>query len=168
MKGLNRKVVVIVAGVAMVIAIAAGWSWGISKVRVAQQAHCHKTLRSIGQAMLLYQNEHHCLPPSLVALSKDADIPASLFACPAVHERPTNSGHLTADSASDFAYTPPVGLLAASTQPFPFSPQVILAYERDPNHRLAGSPAAHVLFADFSVELLPLADLQALVPRQAP
>ena len=164
MKGLNRKVVVIVAGVAMVIAIAAGWSWATSKVRLAQQAHCHKTLRSIGQAMLLYQNEHHCLPPSLVALSKDVDIPASLFACPAVHERPTNSGHLTAD----FAYTPPVGLLAASTQPFPFSPQVILAYERDPNHRLAGSPAAHVLFADFSVEVLPLADLQALVHRTTP
>jgi hypothetical protein len=168
MKGRNRIVSAIIVAAVMLLGAAAGVWWATSKVRVAQQAHCHKTLRSIGQAMLLYQNEHHCLPPSLVALSKDADIPASLFACPAVHARPSNSGNLTADSASDFAYTPPVGLLAASTQPFTFSPQVILAYERDPNHRLAASPAAHVLFADFSVELLPVAELQALVQRQVP
>jgi prepilin-type processing-associated H-X9-DG protein len=59
---------------------------------IANRVKCAANERSIGQAILLYENDFHGqYPPDLVTLAKTESVPLSVFVCPSSNDTPASS-----------------------------------------------------------------------------
>ena len=136
----------------------------------ANRVKCASNLRQIGQAVLLFANEHNGnFPDSAEQLLAHADLTSDVFVCPSSSDTPapgadskTRANNLTRGGHLSYVY---VGKgLSAVTGPGATG-KAVVAYEPLSNHSNGG---INVLFADGHVEFFNapqaqriIADLQA-------
>jgi hypothetical protein len=146
---LNIFIVVGIASLSLVILMTS-----LSRRRYSpNRVRCHKQLQTIGQAMLLYANEHNGAYPATVDdLIITQDITPSIFVCPASDDVPAFDGATLAATAANVAVPGQLSYVILS-KGFTdrATPDIVLAYEPLTNHQNIGM---HVLFGDSHVEWL--------------
>ncbi|HWB53316.1 MAG TPA: H-X9-DG-CTERM domain-containing protein [Tepidisphaeraceae bacterium] len=131
----------------------------------ANRVKCGSNMRQIGQAMLLYSNEHGGKFPSDMGTLIIAEaIPPQAFFCPSSNDSLSPEfGKMVPeaqaawlDQHSDYIY---LGKGKTSSSP----PDVILLYEKDSDHH----DGMNMLFGDGHVEFVaPLSQAHAMIDRQ--
>jgi prepilin-type processing-associated H-X9-DG protein len=130
----------------------------------ANRIKCGSNMRQIGQAMLLYSNEHNGhFPADLGSLIMTEEISAQVFVCPSSNTKV--SSHLltlgTDDQAawvnahSDYVYLGK-GLTTSC------APDTILLYEKDSDH----GDGMNILYGDGHVDFVRLAEAHQMIQRQ--
>ena len=123
----------------------------LSRAReVANRVKCGSNLRQIGQAMLLYANEHNGAYPDTIGGLLEEDISVTAFVCPASNDTPAVAGATPQASAANvqagghlsYVY---LGKGMTNTQPA----NAVLVYEPLTDHRNQGM---NVLFGDGHVD----------------
>ena len=133
----------------------------------ANRVKCASNLRQIGQAILLYSNEHQGkYPPDLATLIKTEDITAQSFVCPDTGKSPPpnmqpDQAAAWVNENSDYTYK------GANMTMQQMDPQAVVCYERDADH---GGDGMKILFGDGHVEFmtLPLAHQMIQKPGANP
>jgi prepilin-type processing-associated H-X9-DG protein len=146
---LNIFIVVGIASLSLVIL-----TTSLSRRRYSpNRVKCHKQLQAIGQAMLLYANEHNGAYPATVDdLIITQDITPSIFVCPASDDVPASNGATLAATAANVAVPGHLSYVILS-KGFTdrATPDIVLVYEPLTNHQNTGM---HVLFGDSHVEFV--------------
>jgi type II secretory pathway pseudopilin PulG len=123
---------------------------------------CKKQLRAIGQAMILYTEEHGGrYPAGADDLIVTQDISPQIFVCPSGTEEPAAAGSTPQETAANVVAPGHVSYVILS-KGFSGRPpaDAVLAYEPLTNHLHAG---LHVLFGDGRVEWVPSPQAERLL-----
>jgi prepilin-type processing-associated H-X9-DG protein len=133
---------------------------------IANRIKCASNMRQIGQAILLYSNEHNGqFPSDLGTLIIDEDISPQVFFCPSAAAVPLPANFSTMvpeaqaawlDQHSDYIY---LGRGKTSS----CDPGTIILYEKDSDH---GGDGMNVLYGDGHVDFETLAAAHAEINRQ--
>lgn len=127
-----------------------------------QLIHRASELRQVGQALLLYAEDHGRLPPDFVPLMEDYDLPASLLTGDQGAQEPPTTQAVLADLAD--AQRTRFHFLAASLPKSQLRPELVLAHSRrgdDQDGRIL------VLYADGTVSHLGPAEAEHLLAELA-
>jgi prepilin-type processing-associated H-X9-DG protein len=131
----------------------------------APRVKCGSNLRQIGQAMLLYANEHGGqYPDSFETVLSSEEISADVFCCPSTSVRPASGATTQATIANFGAGHHCSYCYVARGAIVKSSPDIVLAYEPLSNHDDDGM---NVLFNDGHVEFIAKPGAEALLKRMA-
>jgi prepilin-type processing-associated H-X9-DG protein len=113
----------------------------------ANRVKCASNERQIGQAIVLYCNDHGGqYPPDLVTLLKDEPLAPSAFVCPSSNDTPASSASdLMSGGHCSYVYVG-LGLTQGA------GPTTVVLYERHDAH---GGDGVNMLFGDGHVEFMP-------------
>ncbi|HEX3357256.1 MAG TPA: H-X9-DG-CTERM domain-containing protein [Tepidisphaeraceae bacterium] len=128
---------------------------------------CPSNLRQIGQAILLYANDHHgAYPDSVSTILLEEEVTSQLFICPTSNDTPATgpttqavAANLTAGGHLSYIYLGR-GWTVAMTPA-----NAIVAYEPLSNH---GGDGMNVLFGDGHVEFLSAIAAKPILANAAP
>ena len=128
---------------------------------VANRVKCGSNLRQIGQAIMLYANEHQGRYPDKIGDLMDQDITTAVFICPASNDTDAVPGPTTQASSANvhagghlsYIY---LGKGLTGTQ----SATMVIAYEPLTNHANSGM---NVLFGDGHVQFVGLPAATTLI-----
>jgi prepilin-type processing-associated H-X9-DG protein len=133
----------------------------LSRAReTAKRVQCASNLRQIGQAILLYSNDHKgAYPPDLGTLIKTEDITAQVFVCPDTGKSPPpnmqpDEAAAWVNQNSDYVY------VGANMTQQTANPQAVVCYEHDADH---GRDGMNMLFGDGHVEFQTLNGAHQLI-----
>ncbi|HEY8665921.1 MAG TPA: H-X9-DG-CTERM domain-containing protein [Tepidisphaeraceae bacterium] len=122
-------------------------------------AKCGSNLRQIGQAMMLYANEHHGKYPDMIEELLDEDFGAEILVCPSTND--TKAIGATTQAIAANVATP--GHLSYIYLGKGFTsqclPNTVLCYEPVTNH----GDGSNVLFGDGHVEFMSAAQMKKII-----
>ncbi|HEY1686166.1 MAG TPA: hypothetical protein VGG19_15475 [Tepidisphaeraceae bacterium] len=133
----------------------------------ANRIKCGSNMRQIGQAILLYSNEHNGkFPPDLGTLVLTEEISPRVFLCPSASSHlPAGFSTMSAEDQAVWVSKNSDYIYLGKGMNSSVNPDLIVLYEKDANHRRDGM---NILFADGHVDFNNLAGAHQMIEKQLP
>lgn len=148
----GTEILAILGIVALLISVLLPWLEGMRET--SGRLPCPSHLRQIGQAILLYSNDHGgWYPDRLETLAVTEDLPTEVFVCPSSGHKRAERGPTTQATLASFASGKHISYEYVRP-PLPMrdvGPNDVIAYEPPTNHPDEGS---NVLYGDGHVNFI--------------